>query len=216
MNPHAELIIPAGPAAGGGFDGYIFDCDGTLAETMPLHYKAWCAAFADWKTPFVFDEDYFYHLGGTPTVEIIRIFNKKYGTDYDPQKLSEHKEEIFVGIMHELTPIDEVVELARTYKAAGKPVSVASGGWRHIVDRTLERIGLKDFFPIIVTPENVARGKPFPDMFLLAAQKMGTAPDRTLVFEDAPTGIEAAKAAGMQYAVVPHPSVRGNAKPLGS
>jgi HAD superfamily hydrolase (TIGR01509 family) len=207
MTPHAELSIPDGS-----FAGYIFDCDGTLAETMPLHYKAWCAAFAEWKTPFVFDEDYFYSLGGTPTVGIVKIFNEKYGTDYDPQKLSDHKEEIFISIMHDLTPIDEVIDLARRYKAEGKPVSVASGGTRPVVLKTLEMIGLKDFFPIVVTAEDVVHGKPSPDMFLLAAEKMGTTPETTLVFEDALTGIKAAKAAGMRYAVVPHPSVRGNAR----
>ncbi|SDU16759.1 haloacid dehalogenase superfamily, subfamily IA, variant 3 with third motif having DD or ED [Verrucomicrobium sp. GAS474] len=208
MNPHAELVVPAGP-----FDGYIFDCDGTLAETMPLHYKAWTRAFEELKTPFVFDEDYFYSLGGTPTVRIVQIFNEKYGTSYDPQTVSDHKEHIFTEIMHDLTPIDEVIALARQYKAEGKPVSVASGGTRPVVLKTLEAIGLKDFFPIVVTAEDVVHGKPFPDMFLLAAERMGTTPDKTLVFEDALTGINAAKAAKMQYAVVPHPSVRGNARP---
>jgi len=209
MNPHCQLLIPAGD-----FDGYIFDCDGTLAETMPLHYKAWLALFKEAGTPFVFEEDYFYHLGGTPTAEIVRIFNKKYGTDFDAVKLAHQKEDLFIETMHELTPIEEVVALARSYKAAGKPVSVASGGMKPIVLKTLEMIGLKDFFPIVVTPEDVERGKPFPDMFLLAAEKMGTKPEKTLVFEDAVTGIKAAQAAGMQYAVVPHPSVRGNANPV--
>ena len=198
---HIKIEIPAGP-----FDGYVFDCDGTLANTMPIHYRAWLAAFQKYETPFVFDEDYFYHLGGTPTARIVEIFNEKYGTSFDAHAIAHGKEDIFTGMMHELTPIDEVVALARRFKAEGKPVSVASGGMRHIVEKTLEMIGLKDFFPIIVTPEDVKRGKPFPDMFLLAAEKMGTAPDRTLVFEDAATGIEAAKAAQMQYVVVPRPA----------
>ena len=206
MNPPTDLHVPAGP-----FDGYIFDCDGTLAETMPLHYRAWLKAFEQYETPFVFEEDFFYHLGGTPTARIIEIFNEKYGTDFDPHTLAHGKEDIFVSMMHELTPIDEVIDLAREYKAAGYPVSVASGGMRPIVERTLAMIGLEGFFPIIITPEDVKRGKPFPDMFLLAAERMGTTPEKTLVFEDAATGIAAAKAAGMQYAVVPHPKVRGRA-----
>jgi len=187
------------------FDGYVFDCDGTLANTMPIHYRAWVAAFKKYETPFVFEEDFFYHLGGTPTPRIVEIFNEKYGTHFDAHTVAHGKEEIFESLMHDLTPIDEVVALARRFKAEGKPVAVASGGMRWIVDKTLAMIGLEGFFPIIVTPENVQRGKPFPDMFLLAAEKMGTAPARTLVFEDAQTGILAAVAAGMQYVVVPRP-----------
>ncbi len=197
-----SIQIPAGP-----FDGYIFDCDGTLADTMPIHYRAWLKAFEQYKTPFVFEEEYFYSLGGTPTSRIVEIFNEKYGTAYDPHEVAHGKELIFESLMHDLTPIDEVVAFARRFKAEGKPVAVASGGMEWIVKKTLGMIGLDGFFPIIVTPEYVKRGKPFPDMFLLAAEKMGTHPDRTLVFEDAKTGIDAAIAAGMQYVVVPRPQV---------
>jgi len=189
------------------FDGYIFDCDGTLANTMPIHYRAWVAALKKFEAPFIFEEDFFYHLGGTPTSRIGEIFNEKFGSRLDAHALAHHKEEIFESLMHDLTPIDEVVAYARRFKAEGKPVAVASGGLRWIVDKTLAMIGLEGFFPIIVTPEIVQRGKPFPDMFLLAAEKMGTAPARTLVFEDAQTGIEAAIAAGMQYVVVPRPDL---------
>lgn len=198
---HLKLEIPAGP-----FDGYIFDCDGTLAHTMPIHYRAWLQAFADRKSGFDFSEDYFYSLGGTPTAKIVEILNEKHGTSFDPLEMAHYKEDKFEALMHELTPIDEVVALARRFKEEGKPVSVASGGMRHIVVKTLEMIGMGDFFPLIVTPEMVKRGKPSPDMFLLAAEKMGTDPARTLVFEDAVPGIDAAKAAGMQYVVVPRPA----------
>jgi HAD superfamily hydrolase (TIGR01509 family) len=199
MNIHIE--IPAGP-----FDGYIFDCDGTLAHTMPMHYRAWLTAFADKKAPFEFSEEYFYSLGGTPTTRIVEILNEKHGTAFDAPALAHYKEDKFEELMHEITPIDEVVACARRFKAEGKPVAVASGGMRHIVEKTLDSIGLGGFFPIVITPEQVNRGKPFPDMFLLAAEKMGTTPARTLVFEDAVPGIDAAKAAGMQYVVVPRPA----------
>jgi HAD superfamily hydrolase (TIGR01509 family) len=201
MNNHERtIIVPPGE-----FDGYVFDCDGTLADTMPLHYRAWVEGFKEFKTPFVFEEDYFYSLGGTPTRKIVEIFNEKYGTAFDADAVAHGKELIFEKLMHEVTPIDEVVGLAVDFKEEGKPVAVASGGMRWIVDKTLAAIGLEGFFPIIVTPEDVKRGKPFPDLFLLAAERMGTKPERTLVFEDAKPGFDAAEAAGMKYVVVPRP-----------
>jgi HAD superfamily hydrolase (TIGR01509 family) len=108
-------------------------------------------------------------------------------------------------MLDQTTPIAEVVALARRFKAEGKPVAIATGGVRWVIEKIVAQIGLEGFFPLIVTPADVKRGKPFPDMFLLAAEKMGTRPERTLVFEDAVPGFEAAQAAGMQYVAVPRP-----------
>ncbi len=98
----------------------------------------------------------------------------------------------------EMKYIKPVVDFAR--KLHGRaPLSVASGGPRPVVVRTLELMGIAGLFPVVVTPEDVTHGKPAPDMFLLAAQRMGVAPERCLVFEDAEPGVQAAVAAGMKW-----------------
>ena len=88
-------------------------------------------------------------------------------------------------------------------------VAIASGGPRPVVRRSLEITGLAPLFPVVVTPEDVTHGKPSPDMFLLAAQRMGVPPQECLVFEDAVPGMQAAVAAGMKYVRVPSRKVGG-------
>ena len=188
-----KLIIPAGE-----FAGYIFDLDGTLVDTMPLHYRAWNRAMQLAGLKEELSEDLFYSLGGMPTVRVAAVFAEHYGLTIDVQKVFHQKEALFLELQKEMKLIDAVVAMAR--KAEGKiPLSVASGGPRDIVRHTLELMKLTSLFPVVVTPEDVTHGKPSPEMFLLAAKKMGVAPERCLVFEDAEPGIQAAEAAGMKW-----------------
>ena len=188
-----KLDIPAGD-----FAGYIFDLDGTLVDTMPLHYRAWNRAMQRAGLKEELGEDLFYSLGGVPTRKVAQLLAEHYRLKIDVEKVFHEKEALFVELRSEMRLIEAVVGFAR--KAAGdRPVSVASGGPREIVRHTLELMGLKDLFPVVVTPEDVAHGKPAPDMFLLAAKKMGVPPERCLVFEDAEPGIQAAEAAGMKW-----------------
>jgi len=188
-----KLDIPAGD-----FAGYIFDLDGTLVDTMPLHYRAWNRAMQRAGLKEELSEDLFYSLGGVPTRRVAQLLAEHYRLLIDVEKVFHEKEALFVELRAEMKLIEAVVAFAR--KAAGRtPVSVASGGPREIVRHTLELMGLQDLFPVVVTPEDVAHGKPAPDMFLLAAKKMGVAPGKCLVFEDAEPGIQAAEAAGMQW-----------------
>jgi HAD superfamily hydrolase (TIGR01509 family) len=194
-----RLDIPAGD-----FAGFIFDCDGTLADTMPIHYQAWVQAFQDYKAPFDFLEDKFYSMGGISTSRIVAVLNEEYGTDYDNEKIASHKETIFMEMLPGVQPIQPVCDYARRAAAAGFPVSVASGGFPRVVKRTLELIGMAGIFKDrVVTPDMVEYGKPAPDIFLYAARLMNIAPEKCLVFEDAAPGLEGAKAAGMQVAAVP-------------
>lgn len=195
-----RLEIPEGD-----FAGYIFDCDGTLADSMPLHYRAWCNAILAAGATFLFDEDLFYTLGGTPTRKIVGHINDHYGSSLDPETVTLEKERLYLSYLHEVQPIPDVVDFARDV-AATHPVCVASGGSHHIVRKTLEYIRVGDLFPLLITPEQVARGKPHPDMFLLAAEKMGVEPSRCLVFDDGPVGFRAAEAAGMRWVRVPQPA----------
>ncbi|MFQ3671789.1 MAG: HAD family phosphatase [Verrucomicrobiia bacterium] len=185
----------------GKFEAFIFDCDGTLADSMPVHFRAWTEAFREAHPEIDFPEDFFYSLGGTPTAEVARINLDRFPglTTMAPVELARRKENLFLQKLAAVRPVEPVVEFARRVKAEGKPVAVASGGDVAVVEATLGYLGLAGFFPVIVTPRDVARGKPAPDMFLLAAEKLGVAPERCLVFEDAPPGIEAARAAGMSW-----------------
>lgn len=175
--------------------GIIFDCDGTLADSMPLHYVAWSRTLS--RHGLDFPETKFYSMGGTPTDKIVEILSEEQGVAVDAGAVADEKEALFLELLHEVTAIDEVVAVAREAAGRGIAVSVASGGSPHVVKQTLEAIGLADFFSIIVTPEQVAHGKPAPDSFLLAAEKMGTLPAETMVFEDSDPGETATRAAGM-------------------
>jgi beta-phosphoglucomutase family hydrolase len=193
-----KLDIPSGD-----FAGYIFDLDGTLVDTMPLHYRAWNRAMQHAGLKEELSEDLFYSLGGMPTRGVARVFAKHYGLTIDVEKVFHQKEALFLELQSEMKVIEAVVAFARKAVTQGRPVSVASGGPRDIVRHTLELMHLHTLFPVVVTPEDVTHGKPAPDMFLLAAQKMGVAPAHCLVFEDAVPGIQAAEAAGMKWVRVP-------------
>jgi HAD superfamily hydrolase (TIGR01509 family) len=184
------------------YAGYIFDCDGTLADSMPLHYSAWAETVT--KHGGQMPEDLFYALGGWPSNKMVELLNVRFGTSLDPEVVAFEKEQLYVGRVARIQPIPEVAAFAREVAAFAK-VSVASGGVLPVVTRTLETIGFKGFFSVVVTTEQVKRGKPFPDMFLEAARRMSVRPSDCLVLEDSIAGYEAATAAGMDYAKVGRP-----------
>jgi beta-phosphoglucomutase-like phosphatase (HAD superfamily) len=192
-----QLDIPAGE-----FAGYIFDLDGTLVDTMPLHYRAWNEAMRRAGLRETLSENLFYSFGGVPTRQVAELLGRHYDLPIDVDHVFHEKEALFVEYQADMQLIQPVVDFAR--RVAEKfPVSVASGGPRVIVRQTLARVGLTSLFPVVITPEDVARGKPAPDMFLLAAERMGVPAAKCLVFEDAEPGIQAAEAAGMQWVHVP-------------
>lgn len=188
-----KLHIPAGD-----FAGYIFDLDGTLVDTMPLHYRAWNRAMQQAGLKEELSEDLFYSLGGVPTRGVAKHFADHYGLTIDVEQVFHRKEALFLELKSEMRLIEAVVAFARSV-AGRQPMSVASGGPRDIVRHTLELMGLQELFPVVVTPEDVVHGKPAPDLFLLAARRMGVEPRGCLVFEDAEPGIRAAEAAGMKW-----------------
>jgi beta-phosphoglucomutase-like phosphatase (HAD superfamily) len=174
----------------------IFDCDGTLADTMPAHYRAWVDILGRQGIPF--PEDRFYALAGTPTREIIRILAAEAGKTVDIPALVRAKEEGFLVQIAEVLPIAPVVEIARAARGV-HPMAVASGGQRRIVERTLAQIGILDWFGALVTAEDTVKHKPDPDLFLEAARRLGVPPEICVVYEDADLGIEAARRAGMKW-----------------
>lgn len=192
-----KLEIPAGE-----FAGYIFDLDGTLVDTMPLHYRAWDAAMRNAGLTCTLDEDLFYSLGGVPTRRVAELIAQHYGLKTDADAVFHHKEALFGELQADAKLIEPVVDFARRVSRT-HPVAIASGGPREVVTRSLQLAGLIPMFKVVVTADDVVHGKPSPDMFLLAAKRMGVPSERCLVFEDAEPGMRAADAAGMQWVRVP-------------
>jgi beta-phosphoglucomutase family hydrolase len=192
-----QLEIPSGD-----FAGYIFDLDGTLVDTMPLHFRAWDAAMRHAGLQCPLDEDLFYSLGGVPTRRVAELIAEHYRLTIDPDAVFHHKESLFKQLQADARLIAPVVEIARRV-ARTHPVAIASGGPREIVARSLELSGLAPLFQVVISADDVVHGKPAPDMFLLAARRMGVAPEKCLVFEDAEPGMRAAEAAGMKWVRVP-------------
>lgn len=176
----------------------IFDCDGTLADTMPLHYEAWRETLDGLGMPLpVFPEAQFYEWGGVTAKEIMQRLNALHGTNLDPETVAHAKEMRYRRLIPTVKPIEKVVaEAHRFYNKC--PIAVASGGMRLLVEETLETIGVRDLFEIIVGSEDVKEGKPAPEVFLTAAARLGVPPKGCVVFEDAPAGLEAARRAGMR------------------
>jgi len=193
----ALFSLPTRPYA-----AFIFDCDGTLADSMPLHQKAWSIALRQHGATFEFGWELFMSRAGKTIELTVAELNAEFGLTLDPTVVSAAQRAQFDALALDVQPIDEVVAFARERAQAGYPVSVASGGDAVTVHRTLRTIGVSDLFPIVVTAEAVARGKPAPDLFLLAAERMGVAPADCLVFEDSPLGITAAERAGMGAVLV--------------
>jgi beta-phosphoglucomutase family hydrolase len=174
--------------------GLVFDCDGTIADTMPLHYQAWVEALREHRAEF--PEAMFYEMAGIPTVRIIEILNERHGYDIPVQEAADHKESLYVALVDRVEPIEPVVQLVKAY-AGRLPMAVATGGTRAICSKTLKSLHLLEHFQAIVTADDVPRGKPEPDIFLEAARRLGVAPEQCYAFEDADLGLQAARAAGM-------------------
>lgn len=177
------------------FRGLIFDCDGTVVDTMPVHYAAWCRALSE--VGIRFPEDRFYSFAGAPTVTIIQTLAREQGVTCDAEAVAHEKERIYVASMGELEPIHSVVAIARREKGKRK-MAIASGGWKRVVKESLAVIGVEDLFDAIVGADDVVHGKPSPDVFLRAAELIGVAPAACVVYEDGELGFEAARRAGME------------------
>ncbi|MFY8269318.1 MAG: HAD family hydrolase [Terrimicrobiaceae bacterium] len=188
------------------FAGYIFDCDGTVADNMPLHYRAWARAMADFGGTY--PEALFYEWGGRPTGVIVELLNERYGTALDVAATVRRKEDYYLQMVPEVVPVEAVLAVVKRCHGV-VPLAVASGGHRELVEATLDALGIRDFFAAVVCAEDYDRGKPHPDPFLLAARLIGVAAEECVVFEDSPTGIAAAEAAGMAWVYVPGPLERG-------
>jgi len=187
------------------FRAYLFDCDGTIVDSMPLHYIAWKKALAEWNCPF--EEELFYSWGGRPVREIITALNEMHGLAMPVDSVAKRKESLYFELEDQLKAIPDVIEHIEA-KHGHIPLAVVSGSRRTSVLHSLSALGLVEKFDVLVCAEDYARGKPAPDCFLKAAEQLGIAPEDCLVFEDTEMGIEAAKEAGMSWVRVPAPLER--------
>lgn len=195
-----KLVLPPGE-----FAAYLFDCDGTIADSMPLHLIAWRQALSVWNCPF--EDDLFYAWGGMPVDEIIASLNQMHGLTMPVDEVHRHKELLYYSALPQLQAVPEVLE--HIHASHGTlPFAVVSGSTRESVTASLNALGLLDRFDVMVCAGDYQRAKPHPEPFLTAAARLGVAPADCLVFEDTEMGIQAATAAGMASIKVPPPWLR--------
>ena len=192
-----KLKLPDGP-----FKAYLFDCDGTIADSMPLHYVAWNKTLSKWGCEF--SEELFYAWGGMPVAEIIATLNKQQGLTMPVEDVSNLKEALYYEVLPELKAVPEVLEHIEA-SHGHIPFAVVSGSTRESVTASLKLLGVLDKFDTLVCAGDYTKSKPDPEPFLIAAERLGVAPEDCLVFEDTEMGIQAATAAGMASVKIAQP-----------
>jgi HAD superfamily hydrolase (TIGR01549 family) len=177
------------------YEALIFDCDGTLANTLPVHFQTWSAALQ--AVGANISKNWYYQYCGTSALEMLKLLKEEFAYQFDSASVVAERQARYQALIHTVQEIQAVADIARTH--AGKvPMAVASGGEQSVLEATLQAIKLYNYFDTIVSIDDVKRGKPEPDIFLLAAQRLGVAPENCLVYEDSEGGLEAARRAGMR------------------
>ena len=190
-----KLRIPQGD-----FHAYLFDCDGTIADSMPLHYIAWKQVLAEWNCDF--EEKLFYEWGGWPVMKIISTLNQERGLAMPVETVAHRKEGLYFELLPQLKAVPDVLEHIEA-KHGQIPFAVVSGSALDSVTASLATLHLLDRFDALVCAGDYKKSKPDPEGFLLAASRLGVVPERCLVFEDTDMGIRAATSAGMASVKVP-------------
>jgi len=178
----------------------IFDCDGTLVDSMPAHYRGWQEAFAAHGCQDALGYGEYMELAGVPGPVVVDFVATKLGKALEAEPILKMKRSLVTTLIGEMTPIEPVVSWLRWCHGEGLGLAIGSGGTRRIVLASLEAAGLLGFFQPghIFTADDVPLGKPAPDLFLAAARALGVGPEECLVVEDGQPGIVAAAAAGMR------------------
>jgi HAD superfamily hydrolase (TIGR01509 family) len=185
-----HLQLPPGP-----FAAFLFDCDGTIVDSMPLHFVAWTQALAEYGCTN-FTEEFFYGMGGVPVAGVVEAINRRDHLDIPVEAFSTRKEDLYYTFIHDLKPVPEVLEVIHAHHGQ-LPFAVVSGSTRESVVKSLEALNILHLFDTLVCAGDYTHGKPSPEPFLLAAHRLNVDPTQCLVFEDADVGIQSATAANM-------------------
>ncbi len=185
-------------------EALIFDLDGTLADTMPLHLASWVetgkALNADITEALITQH------AGMPTIQLVEKFNQEFQWNLNPQEVRKTKQHFYDRLKKEqgkIQPVERIFSIAKDMRGQ-LPMSIGTGSSRHNALKSLEDLGASDWWVTIVTGSDATKGKPSPEIFLQCASAMQVAPEKCLVFEDGKAGIEAAKAANMPYIYINH------------
>jgi HAD superfamily hydrolase (TIGR01509 family) len=206
-----EIVLMKLKLPPGEFKAYLFDCDGTICDSMPLHYVAWKTVLSEWNCEF--SEDLFYAWGGMPVTEIIASLSERHGLTLPVADIQRRKEEMFYANLPLMKAVPEVLEHIEAQHGQ-IPFAVVSGSTHESVRASLSTVKLLDRFETLVCAGDYMRSKPHPEPYLMAAERLGIEPGACLVFEDTDMGIESATAAGMASVKVPAPWERSVAEAL--
>lgn len=179
----------------------LFDCDGTLMDTLSGHYQAWYEAHSKHGYQFVAKDTFINRFSGISSHEMIDIINQESQQTIDVERVTHEKHVIFdANYIKTIKPIAKILDILLAYHSdKSMRIALASGGHRTAVDTMLKNNNLTHVFSTIVTIEDVTRGKPSPEIFLKAASLTGVGPKQCLVFEDAEAGFQSAINAQMKY-----------------
>ena len=178
------------------FKALLFDCDGTIAHSMPIHLRAWNQALQPWGA--ILSEEDHDKYAGVPTPRIVEILNEAHSLTMPVEQVTHEKEEAYFRLMPEIKAVPDVFKTIEAFTGV-LPMAVVSGSPHNSLVKTLKHLGLLESFGAVLGSDNYPKGKPAPDGYLMAARQLGVAPSQCLVFEDAALGIEAARAAGMKW-----------------
>lgn len=176
------------------FKAFLFDFDGTIADTMGAHLLSWNKALEIYNVSI--SREQHFSWAGRPSRQILQLVNELHGLNIDADSFMKGKEVHYLALLDQVLPVTPVVDIIRHY-ADRTPMAIVSGGRRKMVQRVLKHLALEKHFNILICAEDYTNGKPDPEGFLKAAGLLSVDPRDCLVFEDAPLGIEAARRAGM-------------------
>lgn len=176
----------------------IFDMDGVLVDSQPYHFKADIDTMAEYGV--IKDQKFYESFAGTLTADRMRTLKEMFGLDVPVEEMTIKREYMILDIMgkEDIKPVLGIPEFLRSIKEKGLTTAVASSSDYKLINLILDRLKIAKYFDSVTSGSDVKRGKPSPDVFLLAAERIGIEPAECLVVEDSENGVKAAKAAGMK------------------
>jgi HAD superfamily hydrolase (TIGR01509 family) len=186
----------------------VFDFDGLLADSEPLQIRAWQAFLA--RHGARLEDSLIDEMFGLRVRDSARVVQQRLNLDLTPEEVMHGRDEIFLDMVATELPLmsgaRELVDYLRSESSLR--LALATSGHRRYISAALDVTALSDAFEHVVTGDDVVNGKPHPEIYLSAAEKLGVSPERCLALEDAPHGVRSAKAAGMYCIAVPNEMTR--------